>query len=451
MPININKWKNQLMGASFPLSPRREGGDEVQTQPLLPAMHAIGLQWPGTPRVDAAHAVVLRIDEEIGELRLLQLLRMPLFLLRPLVKLVDVVMQGRGIKWLISLYAESETACVGLLPPAHVALGARILRTDVGEKLLVGRLTVDAYGHALLAVGIVFDGAAAEVAAVLHVVGQLHDEPVAEEVGRFGRCVGRYVHGDEHLAHGADGVAQGEPGLYLRQVVDGCDECHVFPALVAHGRESRQLHLRMVPDSEFLVHICPHVVVGHGAPEVGSQRSALPEEALSAYCVFGEKPGLPVKTDGHAVCSREHDVGPTFLVDNLDGPMARFCRRDGIAVIGHCKLPVGDGLTCLHEWFGLLETEPDVEKAVARQTVVYGQSVFVCPAGSDVEPVEGAALHGLALLCELPFEPHVVQVAEEELVANADFTLFEVDGFGPDILILVGQFVGVGIELPVGA
>ena len=120
---------------------------------------------------------MLSVDEEIGEARLRNVLHMALVLVEPLVQVADVIVQCRGIEEVVGIDAQSRSAAIGLLPPAHVTLQSRLLRTYVGIELLVGGLLVDAHALRELAVGVVLHGATSVEAAVVHGVGQLHDMP----------------------------------------------------------------------------------------------------------------------------------------------------------------------------------------------------------------------------------------------------------------------------------
>ena len=99
---------------------------------------------------------------------------MSLVLLVALVKCIDGIMQRAGIEWLVGRYLDADSLAIGLFPPADVALGACFLRTDVGIKLLVGTLAVDAQTLAVTTVGIVLDGTAAVETAALHRIGHFH-------------------------------------------------------------------------------------------------------------------------------------------------------------------------------------------------------------------------------------------------------------------------------------
>ena len=107
-------------------------------------------------------------------------------------------MQSTGREQLWRHDTETKTIVVGLFPPAYVAFGTRFLRTDIGIKLLVGRLFVNANVLRKLAVGVVLDRAAAVKLAHLHVVRQLHHHAITKKERPFVGCFGRHLLGNAH-------------------------------------------------------------------------------------------------------------------------------------------------------------------------------------------------------------------------------------------------------------
>ena len=69
---------------------------------------------------------------------------MALFLLVAVVEVSDRVVEGARSKLLVREHGEAVAVGIGLLPPAHVALCACLLRTHIGVELLVGCLLIDA-------------------------------------------------------------------------------------------------------------------------------------------------------------------------------------------------------------------------------------------------------------------------------------------------------------------
>ena len=115
-------------------------------------MYTILLQRPSTPRVLAAYTHVGRIEEEVGELRLLQVEAVTLLLVVAIVKLLGIEVDSAGIEWSAALHLQAQACSIGLLPPADIALGTTLLWTDVWEVLVVGIICVNTDAHAVLAV-----------------------------------------------------------------------------------------------------------------------------------------------------------------------------------------------------------------------------------------------------------------------------------------------------------
>ena len=77
---------------------------------------------------------------------------MALILVITIIQFFGVEVDGGSIEWLAALHLESETGSIGLVPPAHIALGSTLLWTDVWEVLVVGISAVDSDTHAVLTV-----------------------------------------------------------------------------------------------------------------------------------------------------------------------------------------------------------------------------------------------------------------------------------------------------------
>ena len=95
------------------------------------------------PAVDAAEPGLHEVYAQVGEVGLGNLGRVPLSLVQALVKRVDSIMEGGGGEWRGGPYLESAAFGVEDLPPAYVALGSRLLGTDIGIELFVDALAAE--------------------------------------------------------------------------------------------------------------------------------------------------------------------------------------------------------------------------------------------------------------------------------------------------------------------
>ena len=186
--------------------------NQHKVEGLVSIMYAILLQWPSTPRVLTAYTHVGCIEEEIGELRLLQVEAVTLFLLIAVVEFLGIEVESAGIEWSAALHLQAQAGSIGLLPPADIALGTTLLWTDVWEVLVVGFIIVDGDAHAVLAVGVVLNRTATVVGALLHAVWHLQQHTEAEHIAHLGTfcclevfcylhctCIGEYEVSDVHL------------------------------------------------------------------------------------------------------------------------------------------------------------------------------------------------------------------------------------------------------------
>ena len=60
------------------------------------------------------------------------------------VKVLRTVGHSADIKWLKAINTDTYTLVVRKLYPADICLVARLLRTNIGEELLIGRLLIEA-------------------------------------------------------------------------------------------------------------------------------------------------------------------------------------------------------------------------------------------------------------------------------------------------------------------
>ena len=109
-------------------------------------------------------------------------------------------------------YFESATCFVHLVPAADIGLVAHFLRTDVGIVLLVDSLVPHAELGAVIAVGVVFNRAAAVIADVRELFGHRELNAESEHVGNFCTLVGRHGFGDSDGAVCIDGICHGQSG-----------------------------------------------------------------------------------------------------------------------------------------------------------------------------------------------------------------------------------------------
>ena len=108
---------------------------------------------------------------------------MALVLLHSFVEILYIIMYSGGIERIkVTCHLESPTIPVSLFPPSHVTLCTGFLRTDIGEELLIGSLSVDTYAHAFLPVTVVLHGATTVVLALIERVGELGHETEAQHV-----------------------------------------------------------------------------------------------------------------------------------------------------------------------------------------------------------------------------------------------------------------------------
>ena len=125
------------------------------------------------------------------------------------------------------------------------------------------------------------------------------------------------------------------------------------------------------------------------------------------------------------------------------------------------QLGVGDALACFHDLrdiasLGLPEQEIDIEQHFVAglkggKGARDGQVQHLSALGGDVKVVFLAVEHRLAIDEQLPAHLHVPQVTEEELVSHSDIALAHVHVLGPDVLVVIGRFIGVWIPHAVGA
>ena len=98
----------------------------------------------------------------------------------------------------------------------------------------------------------------------------------------------------------------------------------------------------------------------------------------------------------------------------------------------------------------IIELEFHVEHRLALWSYPVAQVEVGTLLRFHVEILNGAVLDGLAVLHDSPHQAVVAQVAEEVLVVDANLAVGHIHRLSPDVLILIGQFVGVRVELTVG-
>ena len=241
---------------------------------------------------------------------------MALVFVHSLVEVHDVIVQSRCRERIARLEAQSEAARVGLAPPTDVGLRASLLRTDVGEELVVGRLLNQTDGNAIFAVGIVLDGASAVVFALVEVVRHVHHHTVAEHIADLGILRGGHLL--EHMDGTTfdDNVGHHELSLYARHVVCGLHR-HLVLLLGLFGGERGESHLGILPGTHAALQTGTHIVIGDGAPEVRTQRATLAQQIVAQHGVLLQQTCLAVELHGEVSIGNGNLVG-TLLVGNLN-------------------------------------------------------------------------------------------------------------------------------------
>ena len=79
-----------------------------------------------------------------------------------------------------------------------------------------------------------------------------------------------------------------------------------------------------------------------------------------------------------------------------------------------------------------------------------GQRILSGLLWGDVEAVDASLLHHVAVLGELPLHTHVVEVAEEELVAYTQAVRLGIHHLSPNILVFVSHFIHMRVGYTVG-
>lgn len=361
--------------------------------------HAVFLQRQVAPAVGTAQALLREVDGELGELALRHLRRVALRLLHALVEVGNVVVERASVHPRADgLDVDAEALGVGLFPPADVALRATLLRTDVREVLLVGGEAVQADALGELSVAVVLYRSATVPLALVHVVRQVHHHAEAQQVRSLG--VGRGLcHGLLHVdgAVAVDLVGECQLGLHVRHIVTCRDGRRRALALLylLHG-DGGERHIRVVPSLETVLQAGAHVVVGHGAPEVRLQRSALAKHALAVDSVLAEQAGSLVEGHG-SLGGRDDDCWVVFLVLYLHLLGAEVLHVGHGRGLVERNLLVGHGLPLGYERLGGLGLEVDVEHHLTVAWNVERKRDVGGLLWRHVELVHAAALHALAV------------------------------------------------------
>ena len=298
-------------------------------------------------------------------------------------------------------------------------------------------------------VGVVLHRSASVESAVVQSVGHLHHHAEAEQVGHVVAAVGSEFLCHFHCAVAPDEIRQGEVRFHLGQGIYGSDLCGLC-TFVGHCTESFQLQGGILPCLVHALHTGTHVVVGHGAPEIGFQRTALAQQGSASCFVAGEQAGLLVESH-HIVGSGDGERVLFLIVFHLLVERLGITHTHGTLEIVAChgQLLVGHRLSGHHEGFRLLEAELHVEhqfgtlSGILRRIVV--QFVFAALLWTYLQVVYHTLFHLLAVFQEFPKELVVVDVAEEMLIEHAHFAGHEIYGFHPHILIVVAHFVELRI------
>ena len=243
-------------------------------------------------------------------------------------------------------------------------------------------------------------------------------------------------------------VGDGEFGHHVGHVVLSA---HGHCLLV--GSERGELHGGVAPHLVVLVNSGAHVVVGDGTPEVGFQGSALAEHLVAKELVAGNKARLAAELH-FDVAAADADVGAVLLVGEFQ--FAAFLvgqiQLNALAS-GYYKLLLSQLLSAVDEPFGAFLQVAHVEQHLAgtlNAVELVGKAELHALLGLAVENIHIALLCHAAIYEQLPLHAAVVERAEEVLVIHADDACAQIHGLGPDVLILVGNLVGMRIELAVG-
>ena len=196
-----------------------------------------------------------------------------------------------------------------------------------------------------------------------------------------------------------------------------------------------------------------HVVVGYRTPEVWPQRAFVGQHGNAVNDIPVHEARLAIKSDFHTL-ARDGECNLFVLLDAEFRFVVRQFGRLGCHY-DDGQLGIGDALAGLHQRLFLLEQEIDIEQHLvpglkSGKGALDGQVQHLSALRCGVEVQFLAVEHRLAIDEQLPTHFHIVQVTEEELVPHGDITLAHVHVLGPDVLVVIGRLIGVGIPHTVG-
>ena len=196
------------------------------------------------------------------------------------VKVLRAVGHSADIQWLKAINTDTYTLVVRKFHPAYICLVARLLRTNIGEELLIGRLLIEAQECRFAPIRIVLPRATTIELEILVVGGENHTHT---EAGQFGNilAITLPLHLDLQRAIGTEGVDGGVVRWGINEVVVATHDNSIF----------------------VLLNLCAQGLTAVGAPYIGG---AL--KTLAPVVVGGCTPEPRLRHLRHKISATRHEA-----------------------------------------------------------------------------------------------------------------------------------------------